>query len=159
MIIFLIEALCIIILAITLSTLIWDEKLAHRRNMELVKLRGFWDGDERRSTDRLNISLEVHYKTTGRQVSSKSTDISEKGIRLVLDRRFETGTPLTMAIRIPDRDHIVKTTGSVVWVIKNVDRKNPFKRLFNTGIKFHKFHDSGEEKLFSFLQNFAKNDG
>jgi len=156
MIIFVIEALCIVVLAMTFSTLIWDEKLAHRRNMALVKLKGFWDGDERRSTDRLNISLEVHYKINGRQVCSKSTDISEKGIRLLLDERFEAGTPLTMVIKIPDRNHMVKTTGSVVWATETEKPEDPTRRLFNTGIKFHKFHDSGATKLFSFLQSFDK---
>ncbi len=149
-----IAILIIAILVMIFSMVIIDEKRNHRRNMHMVKLKGYWSGSERRSIDRLNISLQVKYFANGTALATQSADISARGIRLLLDEKIEKGSPLRMEIKLPDEECLVKASGEVVWSEESKeDEKISPKRLFNTGIKFSRFHNSDNEKLFTFIRN------
>ncbi len=152
MIILAIEGLIILICVMIFSTLIIDEKKNRKRGMRAVKLKGFWNGSDRRTTDRLNITLEVKYFINARVTTSKSMDISTKGIRLLLDEKIEKTTPLGLEIKIPDQSRLIKAAGEVVWAEESIeDEKIAAKRLFNTGIKFSKFQAADEKRLFDFI--------
>ena len=153
MIVLAIEGLIIFICIMIFSTLIIDEKKNRKRGMHVVKLKGFWDGPDRRSVDRLNITLEVKYFINAKIATSKSADISTKGIRLLLDEKIEKTTSLRLEIKIPDQNRLIKVVGEVVWTEESGgDEKIAAKRLFNTGIKFSKFRENTDEKrLFDFI--------
>lgn len=153
MIIIGVELLCIFILAMILTTVILEGRKQEIRGMHSVKLTGFWDGDDRRSTERLNISLEVKYFINGKFADVKSVDISRKGIRLMLDEKIEKGADLRLEIKLPNDSDIVKTRGEVVWSKEAKDEKETTKRLFNTGIKFIKTDRNDEKKLFDFIRS------
>ncbi|OGW75789.1 MAG: hypothetical protein A2Z72_05235 [Omnitrophica bacterium RBG_13_46_9] len=154
MIIFLIEILCIFILIMILSVLIIDERKIRQASMHLAKLKGYWDGSERRNLDRMNISLEVRYFMNGLSAKAKSLDITTKGIRIVMDEKFEEGRPLRLEIKLPDNSHIIRANGEVVWSKESPeDEKDSPRRVFNTGIKFYKFQAADEKKLFDFIHN------
>lgn len=153
MIFMLIQVLTIAILTLILTTLFLDEKKKRENSMHAVKLKGYWDGGDRRGTDRLNIALDVRY-TNGKSSSAKSMNLSTKGIRLLLDERLKKGTPLYLEIKLPGEGDIVKAQGEVVWCAESLeDEKDSEKRLFNTGIKFYKFPTSAEKSLFNFIHN------
>jgi len=154
MIIVCIEVLIILILSMILSTLLIDERRNRQRDMHMVKLKGYWNGGERRSVDRLNISLQVKYYANGSTLATQSADISARGIRLLLDEKIEKGSPLRMEIKLPEDDRLIQASGEVVWAEESKeDEKNSVKRFFNTGIKFSGFQNSDNEKLFDFIQN------
>jgi c-di-GMP-binding flagellar brake protein YcgR len=154
MIILLIEILIIIVLGMILSTVIIDEKNHRSRNMRTVKLKGYWDGSERRSVERLNVSLDIKYFTNGKPIGVQSADISARGVRLLLDEKIGKGTPLRLEIKLPDEERIVKAQGVAVWAEEALEEdNNSQKRLFNTGIKFLRFQDSDEKRLFDFIHN------
>jgi len=150
-----IEGLIILICVMIFSTLIIDEKKNRKRGMRAVRLKGFWDGGNRRTVDRLNITLEVKYFINARVITSKSRDISTKGIRLLLDEKIEKTTSLRLEIKIPDQSRLIKVVGEVVWTEESGgDEKIAAKRLFNTGIKFSKFRGNTDEKrLFDFIHS------
>ena len=150
---FFIELLIIAILIMTLSTLIFDERKNRLRDMRVVKLKGYWEGDERRSVGRFNVNLEVKYFTNGIPIYSKSADISTKGIRLLLDEKIQKNTPLRLEIKLPNQRRMIKATGEVVWSAESEEDKDlSAKRLFNTGIKFSKFRDDNKKTLFDFVR-------
>lgn len=152
MIIFLIEILSVFICAMIFSTIIIDERKSKRRALRVVKLDGFWNGEDRRANDRLNVALEVKYCINTKLVTTKSMDISTKGIRLLLDEKIERMTPVQLEIKIPAQNRLIKATGEVVWAKELREReKTSAKRLFNTGIKLFKFQNAGEKKLFDFI--------
>ena len=152
MIVLFIELLIILILAMIFSMLILDQRRNHAREMRIIKLKGYWNGSERRSVNRLNVALKVKYATNGVVNNAESLDISTKGVRLLLDERIEKGTPLRLEIKIPDQDRLVKARGEVVWAgDSTTDESNPAKRLFNTGIKFSKVQNANEKRLFDFI--------
>ncbi len=157
MLILLVEVLCVIVLVMIFSTLLLDERRNRERDLSLIKLKGYWDGDERRTTDRLNVTMEVRYHLNGRSAVSRSMDISTKGIRILLDERIDKGTPIAVTMRIPGKNHLIQASGSIVWSSESKNESNdPNKRFFNTGIKFYSFRDSGERNLFNFIHEMEK---
>lgn len=154
MLVFGIEILCIFILAMIFSAAVIDERKKNIKNMRPIKMKGYWDGRERRNTDRLNIILEVKYYIDGKIAAIKSVDISAGGIRLLLDEKIERKTVLHLEMKLPNHEHIIKTTGEVVWSKESIeDEKGTAKRLFSTGVKFLKFHKDDEKEFFDFIHS------
>jgi len=153
MIILLIEGLCIGILAMILSTVIFDEKKRKAEDLRIVKLEGHWNGRERRNAERLNVSLAVKYCENGKCSNAKSLDISASGIKLLLDEKIEKGTPLKLEIKLPEEKRNIKTRGEVVWTKEISEKDTSGKRVFNTGIKFSDSQPADEKRLFSFVQS------
>lgn len=152
MIIFILEAICILVLIGILVTLVIEEQKKRRRKMQPVKLKGYWHENDRRNVERLNISLDVRYAINGEINKVKSLDVSTEGVRLLLTDRLEKGTPLSLEVKLPDYKNTVKLNGEVIWAEESIaDEKKTNKRLFATGIKFSKFHDPDEKKLFTYL--------
>lgn len=147
-----IGALCVLILAIILSMVLSDDRKKQRNLMRPVKLKGYWDGKERRNTDRLNVSLKVKYSINGKSARVKAVDISTKGIRLLLDEKIEKGSALSMEIELPGRAGMMKLAGEAMWSNEAVqNKKQNAKRLFGTGIKFINPDQKNEKELFMFL--------
>ena len=150
-----IELLSVIILAMILWTIVTDERKKYARNMREVKLKGFWDGTDRRGGERLNVSLAVKYYVNGTGVDTKSADISARGIRLLLDEKFEEGTPLRLEIKLPECQRILRSYATVVWSSESPeDEIKGGKRFFNTGLRFYNFQEEDEGKLFDFMYKF-----
>ena len=156
MILLLIGFLTVAILVITLSVLIIDERREGAKSLHSVKLKGYWAEKDRRSVERMDVSLEVKYSINGKSYNGKSVDISSKGVRLLLDEKIETGSPINLEIRIPNQKHLLRTGSEIVWTTESKeDSVNTGKRFFNTGIKFYKFYDHDEKKLFDFIENLS----
>jgi len=154
--ILLVEFLCAGVLIMILACLFTDEKKTRLNNMRVVKLRGYWDGSERRSTERFEIDLPVRYYLNGNGSSAKGLDISTKGIKILLDEKFQKETPLKLEIKLAGHNRLIRARGVVAWSSEAPDEsKNSGKRLFNTGIKFTSFHDAGEKKLFDFISQMT----
>lgn len=151
--ILIIEILCAAILIMTLSSIFIDERRKRRGAMRPVRLKGYWDGVNRRSSERLNIPLDVKYTIGGKSANAKSVDISSSGIRLLMDERAEAEALLHLEINIPDKGRIIKLRGEVVWSKESIeDEKGSAKRLFATGIKFIRSRGDAEKILFDFIQ-------
>jgi len=154
MFLILLEVLCVFVLGMILINILIDERKRRQRDTHLVKLKGYWDGSNRRSSVRLNIALEVKYSVNGKTCGTKSMNVSVKGIRLLLDEKFEKGTRLALEIHLPNQEHVVKTNGEIVWIKESPeDEASSPKRLFNTGIKFFDFHPREEKRLFDFVSD------
>ena len=149
-----IEVLCILILGMILSTVIFDELRNRARQMRLVRVSGYWGGKDRRGAERLNITFEVRYFTNGKGLNAKSMDVSTSGIRLVLDEKIAKGTPVRLELKIPDQAKPVKARGEIVWSdeAKDAEKTSP-KRLFNTGLKFYALQKADEKRLFDFIDS------
>jgi c-di-GMP-binding flagellar brake protein YcgR len=154
MIVLLIEVLCVLILVMILSTIIIDERKNRVLSMHHVKLKGYWDGGERRSFERVGIDLDVKYFLNGTPLDARSKNISTKGVGLLLDEKFAKKTPLRLEIKLPNTNHIIRASGEVVWSNEATgEKKTSEKRLFNTGIKFSRFQSDDEKRLFTFIYN------
>jgi len=157
MIVLAIEGLIIFICAMIFSTLVIDERKKRKRELRSIRLKGFWDGGDRRRDERLNAILEVKYSIGRNSVTSKtstSRDISTRGIRLLLDEKIDKTTPLKLEIKLPVQSRLIRTSGEVVWSEEAIeDEKHSAKRLFNTGIKISRFREADEKRLFDFIRS------
>jgi len=148
------EVLCILVLAMILSTAIIEEKGKRRKSLRPIKLEGYWNGRERRSAERLNVTLDVRYSIYGKTVKANSADLSTSGIRLILDEKIEKGSTLQMEIQLPGMNRSIKSNGEVAWSKESFeDEKNVPKRFFNTGIRFVRLDKEDQKNLFDFMQN------
>lgn len=152
----LIQLLSVGVLIMILACLFSDEKKSRLTNMRIVKLKGYWDGSDRRSADRFEVNLPVRYYLNGNDASAKGVDISTKGIKLLLDEKFKKDTPLRLEIKLAGYSDLIRAWGVVAWSSEAAEEnKKAERRLFNTGIKFTRFHDAGEKKLFDFIAQVA----
>ncbi|MBN1354140.1 MAG: PilZ domain-containing protein [Candidatus Omnitrophica bacterium] len=152
MLLLVVELLTAVILIMILSTVIIDERKRSEAEIKPVKVKGYWDGKNRRSADRLNVALGVKYAINGKMHNARSVDISTTGIRLVLHEKFEKGMPIRMEIKIPEHKHHIKAHGEIIWSNEASGEDSvPSKRSFNTGIKFYKIQPGDEEKLFAYI--------
>ena len=150
-----IEFLIIIVLCLILFVLFFEEKKTRTSSLHPVRLRGYWDGANRRTVERLDVSLEVSYYANGVRLNAKGLDISTRGIRLLLDEKLENGMMLRLEIKIPNQEKIIRGTGEIVWSKKSIEdekKTDGSRRLFNTGIKFLKFNPEEEKRLFNFIR-------
>lgn len=146
--------LCILVLITVLSTVFLDERKKSKDKTRPVILDGFWQGNDRRSTARLNVTLNVRYSVDGKHVHVESVDVSTRGIRLTLDEKFEKGTVLRLEIKLPGSHGAIKALGEIAWSDSaRPAHKNPSKRFFTSGIKFVKLDKPGETKLFNFIRS------
>jgi len=144
----------------TFSAVAIEERKRRKHDMRRVKLKGYWDGQDRRGSNRLDASLAVKYFINGRFGRVRSVDISLKGIKLTLDEKMEKGTLLRLEIKLSENGRIVRGTGKIVWSKESQeDHKESQKRFFSTGIRFIRFEKNSEKELFDFIhqlqsQNF-----
>ncbi len=153
-----IEFLFIVILIMIMATLVLDEKHRRKRSNNLVKLKNYWDGKNRRHVERYNVNLNVHYTINSALKISKSRDISTHGIGLMLEEKLEKRTPLSIEIKLKDQKQTIRAKGRVMWSKEAIEEeKYSPKRLFSTGIKFLRFNDPlQEKKLFDYIRSIEK---
>ncbi|NQT21815.1 MAG: PilZ domain-containing protein [Candidatus Omnitrophica bacterium] len=156
--IILIEILLILILAMIMLTLIVDETNHKKRTKHLVKLKGYWDGKERRRVMRHNVNLDVRYSINHAFKNTTSRDISSHGVGLILEEKLERKTPLSVEIVINGNNEPIKAKARVMWAKEAFDEeKFTPKRLFHTGIKFVRFTNTlQEKKLFDYIRTLEK---
>ncbi len=159
--ILLIEILLIMILAMIMITLIVDERMHLKRMSHMVKLRSYWDGINRRSVMRHNVTLDVAYKLQNNVKVTRCRDISTHGIGLVLDEKLERRSILNLEIKVDAAKDPIKTKAKVMWCKEAFeDEKSGEKRQFHTGFKFLRFQDPRHEKvLFDYIRTIEAGAG
>lgn len=154
----LIELLIISILVVIGVTLFLDEKKNRGRAKNLITIKSYWNGENRRRVIRHNAALDVNYSVNHHFKPSRSRDISTHGIGLILSEKLERGAAISLEIRVNGLRDPIKAKARVMWCgeAEEYKGKGP-KRLFLTGIKFVRFSDSNQEKkLFDYIRSIEK---
>jgi len=156
--IFLVELLLIIILLTITVTLILDEKRHRARVRHLVRIKSYWNGENRRRVMRHATTLIVDYSRNHNFRPSTSRDISTHGVGLILDEKLGKKTLLSLEIKINDRTEPIKAKARVMWSQEvEGDERDKSKHLFHTGIKFVRFSNPAQEKkLFDYIRSIEK---
>lgn len=112
--------------------------------------------DERRKFQRLNLSVGVNWKKSqflnGNSVEHSSTtkNISEGGLRLILDEDAKIGDILEMNLSLPGGKNI-HLKGRVVWVEKNEIIGARSESVYEGGVQFIDISDSEKLEIVNFL--------
>ena len=128
----------LILLSITLVMLWSHEKIATKKMVPRAKIEECWDGEERRSHKRFNKGLEVEYSVRKRPhlKNGNTIDLSEGGMKLLLDEKLPKGAIMDLKVHIPENRRTIEVEAEVVWT-NDADKKDPSgKRFFFSGLKF-----------------------
>lgn len=94
---------------------------------------------ERRQSIRASSRLVVIFKNlkTGKVRRALTKDISASGMRLITEELLESGTPLDIEVKLPDRDTPMAFTAEVIWSQPvGEPRKSYQNPTAETGVKF-----------------------
>ncbi len=151
----LIQIVMLITVLIILGIIFFDEHIQKRSFQDKGRLENFWLNEERRQHPRLNINLDVVYKIPTKSENpnnSKSSDISQSGIQLLLKEKFEKDTVLLLEFELPGNPRKrIFARGQVMWTKENQAYEEDKVRTFNTGIKFIQLSQADESILAGYV--------
>lgn len=79
----------------------------------------------------------VTHSTSGHAQRVLTTDIGVGGMLIVTEERLSPGTPLRIALHLPDRSAPIRLTAEVVWSKPSHERRRPYETpSAETGVRF-----------------------
>lgn len=108
---------------------------------------------ERRREPRCQVRINVTIATEGApNIAARSEDLSAHGLQLITDQNLAVGTPLTLAIEIPDSEPPIHCTGRVRWANALDDHG---KSAFRLGIALTDLEGGDAARLSAFLRTLT----
>ena len=155
------ELIFIFILAAVLIMIFKTDGISLRNRLRQARLEKCWSGKDRRQHPRFPQSLTVVYSVTKKQPpassGAKTKDVSEGGIRLVLDEKLPIGAYINLKISLPDSTQPAEVSGNVIWTEDAPDIKEPSgKRFFYSGIKFSSIKEPSGSYLIGYIRSIAQ---
>ena len=156
-----IELLFIVMLAMILFMISRDERSLSRARLHKARVEEYWDGKERRRHVRFKKNLEVTYRVQNKPnlKNGKTIDISESGVKLLLDEKLAEGTTVVLQIFIPDSKKIEAVEGKIVWSRELKAEDSLGRRLFHSGIKFLAAKKPSSTNLASYIRSLCEDSG
>lgn len=153
------EMLFVVILSLILFMLYRNERIISKSILPKADMEEFWDGRERRKHARLKKKLIVYYRVITRphiKNRCRTIDISEGGMKLLLNEKLDKGVLLELKIFIPSHGKHVQAEGDVAWA-EEVTEKDAFgRRLFYAGIKFSAINEPDGSGLVEYIRSLAE---
>jgi c-di-GMP-binding flagellar brake protein YcgR len=114
--------------------------------------------EERRFTVRLSNSVVVSYYVASDKFlksSSRSSNVSQSGIRLSLSQGLDKDTIWDFEINFDEFPKSILVTGQVIWVRRVNNPRFPFE----VGIKFLKVGEQEKAKIKQVIMQLAQDQG
>ena len=149
------ELLFIVVLVMILFMVYRNERISSRDLVSRAKIEEYWNGKERRHHVRFKKALEVTYsveKKSGLN-SSKTVDISEGGVKLLLDEKLSEGTMINLHIVLPNSKKILDVEGEIVWSSESQETDASNKRFFYSGIRFFAMRKPSGTILIDYIRS------
>jgi len=153
------EMLFVLILSMILFMLYRNERIITRSMLPRADVEEFWDGMERRRHARLRRKLIVYYRIITRphiKNRCRTVDISEGGMKLLLNEKLDKGVMLEIKISIPKSGKNVEVEGDVAWAEEISERDAFGRRLFYAGIKFSAINDPDGSSLVEYIRSLTE---
>lgn len=105
--------------------------------------------EERRKFTRENIHAPVQYEHKAATYfgSTMTRDISEGGIRIVLDNFLPHNTELKFKINLKEMPMVINTLGSIVW-----SQHLPHSNRYQFGVEFDEIDENYRRNLHEYLR-------
>lgn len=163
MILLIAELVVIVALAAILATLFVNEFRTKRRMTPQAHIDAYWRGIERRKFVRFHRSLDATYRFERKQhlrdlrAYCRTADISEGGLRLVVDAKFAPGDILDLMVAFPGTDTETEIEAKVVWCDEALDVDDPSgKKLFHVGVQFCGMRPAGANVLAAYIRSLSE---
>lgn len=149
-----VELLFIFVLAGLLIMLYKSERISLKKLIPKARVEEYWSGRERRQHVRLDKKIDVNYIISKKPLLKKdgmTVNISEGGMKLLLDEKLAKGTILDLELPLQGEKRMV-IEGEVIWSDEAKDVASPEKRLFHSGIKFLSVKAPPDVKLGDYIK-------
>ena len=147
-----------LLLSMILYMLYRNEFTASKNNRHHAKIEEYWAGSERRKYNRFKKTLDVVYvveKKPHLNSNGHTIDISEGGMRLVLDEKLPKGAIMDFKILIPGSSQDAEVEGEVVWCEEAKYDEASGKRHFCHGIKFLAVKEPSGKHLSDYIRSIS----
>jgi len=154
-----VEILFIVLLSMILFMLYRNERLSAKRTISHARLEEYWGGRERRECVRFRQDLDVNYKFEKKahlNNKGKTVDISQSGVKLLLEEKFAKGAILDLDIAVPGSRKSIEIEGEVVWSEEVAEQDASGKRLFHTGVRFLAIREPSGAQLANYIHSLCK---
>ena len=94
-----------------------------------------WEGQDRRQFPRADFPCKIVVGSPIRLLVSHTENISEGGIRIILEEKLTAFTNISMEVFF-ERERPLKCKGKVMWVVERVNPIEKKAALYDTGIRF-----------------------
>ena len=156
---FLVLELLFIILLITILFMVYrNERISSKRAQPHGIAEEYWDGKERRKHARFKKALDIYYsvrKTSRYANPGKTADISEGGIKLLLDEKLQKGAILDLKIPLANSSRAVEVEGEVMWSEESAQKNISGKRFFYSGVMFRASPDPSYKFLIRYVRSLG----
>lgn len=158
MLFLIVESLCIVLLVMILLMVYRHDGVLSKRNMPTARIEEYWNGKERRRHLRFKKVLEVNYTVEKKPhlKNGKTVDISEGGVKLLLDEKLREGVILALKIALPNSKMMAEIEGDVVWSSEAQDKDPSGKRLFHSGIRFFAMREPSGTNLVDYIRSLSE---
>lgn len=156
----LVEIFFIVLLTMMLFTLYHNERETARKLTPHAAIEEYWTGKERRQHVRFEKSLTVDYtveKKPHLKTSGATVDISEGGMKLIVNEKLPKGAVLDFKIALSNPGDTAEVEGEVVWSEDAGADDASGKRLFYSGIKFSAIKQPAGKNLIDYIHSVAVN--
>jgi c-di-GMP-binding flagellar brake protein YcgR len=82
-------------------------------------------------------------------------DISEGGMKLMMDEKLAVGTAVNLKISIPNSKKIAEIESDVVWSEDSKETDQDGRRFFYTGVKFSAIKEPYGNYLINYIRSIA----
>ena len=150
------EILFILVLALILFSLYRNERILSKSVLPQAGVEEFWNGPERRKHIRFRKKLVVSYRVVKHphiKNRCRTIDISEGGMKLIINEKLDKGTMLDIKISIPESGKNIDAEGGVAWTEDMPERDAFGRRLFFAGIKFSAINEPNGSSLLEYIQS------
>lgn len=156
---YLMHSVTIIVLVLILI-LLWKEERRFRRSITHGLANKFWILRERRRFVRFKEGMKIRYSLlqhkSSKSVSSKTSDVSRKGLCLLTYEKLKVKDQLNLEIELSDFSKPITLTGQVLWVKDLQSHDAQGRRLFYVGIRFSKIKPEFEAMLLTHLNTLKR---
>ena len=160
MVLLVIEITAIALLLAILAAILMKERSSARQEVLHAQIDAYWRGPNRRRYFRLKQSLDATYVLERQphiQMHGVTADISEGGLRLIIDAKLPMGDVLDLTVVLADTGTRIEVEGTVVWAEDARDYDDPSgKRLFYAGIRFCGMSERDAKALAAYIHANTK---
>lgn len=152
------ELLFIVLLAVIFTMLYKNDAAPVKNRLHRAVLREYWNGRERRKHIRFRKSLEVVYtimKKPHIKNNCRTIDISEGGMKLLMDRKLSNGTILNLKVAIPGAHSTVDIEGVVAWSEESAEKDRSGKRFFLSGVEFSAIREPSSSGFIDYIRSLS----
>lgn len=157
----------IILMAAILAMLVSHERKFRKEHLSRATVQEYWNGKERRRYVRFKKTLEVTYtlrKNSQVRSAGKVVDVSEGGMKLLLDEKLTNDTLLDLHLNLPDSRGPIRVTGKIVWLEECAQQDKTHhpnsdasscKRFFYAGLQFLPIIEPAGRDLIRYIRSLA----